>query len=60
MAVHGKWFYEQMVRWGQTDRTAESARKVEQIFSSAAYRSALGLTDLPSENSIRMFDGKRF
>ncbi|MDN3719668.1 CmpA/NrtA family ABC transporter substrate-binding protein [Roseibium salinum] len=32
MAVHGKWFYEQMVRWGQTDRTAESARKVEQIF----------------------------
>ncbi len=58
--AHGKWFYEQMVRWGQAERSTEAVIEIGKIFSPVPYLAALGLTDVPQGNGIEMFDGVRF
>lgn len=60
MPAHGKWFYEQMVRWGQADHSDEAVKAVEGIFSPGAYLAALGLTGVATDAVIEMFDGARF
>jgi len=56
MPAHGKWFYEQMVRWGQAAHSEEAIRDVERVFSPDAYLSALGLTDVATDAVVEMFD----
>ncbi|MHA7772329.1 CmpA/NrtA family ABC transporter substrate-binding protein [Roseibium sp. M-1] len=60
LPVHGKWFYEQMVRWGQVAWSEAALKEVEEIFSPQAYLSALGVSDVPAQTGIEMFDGARF
>jgi len=60
MPGHGKWFYRQMVRWGQTEHAEEALREVEAVFSPDTYLSALGLRDVATDVAIEMFDGVRF
>jgi NitT/TauT family transport system ATP-binding protein len=60
MPAHGKWFYEQMVRWGQAVHSADALKDVERVFSPDVYLSALGLTDVETDSVIEMFDGVRF
>jgi len=60
MPAHGKWFYEQMVRWGQTEGSDAALAEVEKIFSPDLYLSALGLRNVPGDVRIEMFDGKSF
>ncbi|NKI62163.1 ABC transporter substrate-binding protein [Labrenzia sp. PO1] len=60
MPVHGKWFYEQMVRWGQVERSREAESEVEKVFSPTAYLEALELTGEATDMTIEMFDGARF
>ncbi|MEP3429703.1 MAG: CmpA/NrtA family ABC transporter substrate-binding protein [Roseibium sp.] len=55
-AVHGQWFYEQMVRWGQVTFHAAHLTEVENIYCNAKYLQALGLTPAPSDKLIRLFD----
>ncbi|WP_305984516.1 CmpA/NrtA family ABC transporter substrate-binding protein [Roseibium sp. MMSF_3544] len=54
--AHGKWFYDQMVRWGQAKFSAAGEADVRTIFSPALYRDALQIDVLPAEKSIRLFD----
>lgn len=54
--VHGKWFYDQMVRWGQADYSASGEADVLSIFSPALYREALQIGAVPAEKSILLFD----
>jgi NitT/TauT family transport system ATP-binding protein len=60
MPAHGKWFYEQMVRWGQVERSEAALMQVEEIFSPDAYLSALGLSGVSMDAAIEMFDGGHF
>ncbi|POF31612.1 CmpA/NrtA family ABC transporter substrate-binding protein [Roseibium marinum] len=60
MPVHGKWFHEQMVRWGQAERSEDASAEVARIFSPDIYLSALGLENVPRDAPIRMFDGREF
>ncbi|KZM48201.1 CmpA/NrtA family ABC transporter substrate-binding protein [Labrenzia sp. OB1] len=60
MPAHGKWFHEQMVRWGQAERSEEASAAVAGIFSPDIYLSALGLENVPRDTPIRMFDGREF
>ncbi|WP_428640998.1 CmpA/NrtA family ABC transporter substrate-binding protein [Roseibium sp.] len=60
MPAHGKWFYEQMVRWGQVERSAEAVAEIGRIFSPDAYLAALGLANVPHAQGMEMFDGARF
>ncbi|WP_299820824.1 CmpA/NrtA family ABC transporter substrate-binding protein [uncultured Roseibium sp.] len=60
MPAHGKWFHEQMVRWGQAERSEDATAEVARIFSPDIYLSALGLENVPRDASIRMFDGRNF
>ncbi len=53
---HGQWFYEQMVRWGQAEPSAEAEASVARIFSPGLYQSALGLENLPRQAPARLFD----
>lgn len=57
MPAHGKWFYRQMVRWGQADQSEEALKVVEAVFSPESYLGALGLTDGARDTVIEMFDG---
>lgn len=57
--AHGKWFYEQMVRWGQAKRSEAALKQVEEIFSPDAYLSAVGLERDAEDAVIRLFDGAR-
>ena len=54
--AHGKWFYDQMVRWGQAEYSPSGEADVQDIFSPALYRAALQMDALPAEKSIRLFD----
>jgi len=60
MPVHGKWFYEQMVRWGQAEHSEDAMKDVERIFSPDTYLAALGLEGRTTDADIEMFDGVRF
>ncbi|MEM8701183.1 MAG: CmpA/NrtA family ABC transporter substrate-binding protein [Pseudomonadota bacterium] len=54
--AQGKWFYDQMVRWGQAEFSTAGEADVLDIFSPALYRDALQIDTLPAEKSIRLFD----
>lgn len=45
------WIYSQMVRWGQTTLSPESAKAAASAFRSDIYREALGLTPAPDDLS---------
>ncbi|WP_035900419.1 CmpA/NrtA family ABC transporter substrate-binding protein [Labrenzia sp. DG1229] len=53
---HGRWFYEQMVRWRQAEFSDDQVEEVSSIFSPSLYRAALGLEEKAAEGSIRLFD----
>lgn len=50
---HALWFYSQMVRWGQTDYSADKAEIARAVYRPDLYRAALRSTDadLPSASS---------
>jgi NitT/TauT family transport system ATP-binding protein len=50
---HALWFYSQMVRWGQTEYSAESADAARRVYRPDLYRTALKPTeaDLPNASS---------
>jgi ABC-type nitrate/sulfonate/bicarbonate transport system substrate-binding protein len=50
---HALWFYSQMVRWGQTDYSAERAEIARRVYRPDLYRAALKPTeaDLPNASS---------
>lgn len=54
--AHGKWFYDQMVRWGQAAFSDAQSLEAAQIFSPLPYRTALQLADLPAEKPVRLFN----
>ncbi|PVB59973.1 CmpA/NrtA family ABC transporter substrate-binding protein [Labrenzia sp. 011] len=56
MPSHGKWFYDQMVRWGQVERSAAAAAATARIFSPDLYLDALGLEKLSDDTPLHMFD----
>ncbi|MCK7614522.1 CmpA/NrtA family ABC transporter substrate-binding protein [Roseibium sediminicola] len=60
MPAHGKWFYRQMVRWGQAAHSEAALKDVEKVFAPEAYLSALGLEDVVTDVVIEMFDGEKF
>ncbi|WP_420412129.1 CmpA/NrtA family ABC transporter substrate-binding protein [Roseibium sp.] len=53
---HGRWFYEQMVRWGQASVSPKDTEVAEKIFSPRPFLQALGLSGASQDNSIRLFD----
>ncbi|MES0881581.1 CmpA/NrtA family ABC transporter substrate-binding protein [Roseibium sp. SCP14] len=55
--AHGKWFYDQMVRWGQVERSIKAQRQAQEIFSPEIYLAALNLPHPVGTNGIRLFDG---
>ncbi len=57
--AHGKWFFEQMVRWGQATPSREALDEVEKVFSAGIYRRALGLQETPETSEVRLFDDGR-
>jgi NitT/TauT family transport system ATP-binding protein len=59
MPVYGKWFYEQMVRWGQVEPSEQAEKEVEKVFSPTVYLEALGLTGVATDATIEMFDDAR-
>ncbi|WP_298987037.1 CmpA/NrtA family ABC transporter substrate-binding protein [uncultured Roseibium sp.] len=56
MPAHGRWFFEQMVRWGQASASEEAFSQAEAVFSPQIYRSALGLEESWLEPAIKLFD----
>ena len=54
--AHGRWFFEQMVRWSQAGETAASVREAESVFSSDLYRAALGLAVSVPDPVFHLFD----
>lgn len=54
--THGRWFFEQMVRWEQAKASAEAAAEVEKVFSPELYLSALGLSAAASDPDFHLFD----
>lgn len=54
--AQGKWFYDQMVRWGQAEYSTSGEAAVQNIFSPALYREALQMDALPAEKTIKLFD----
>jgi len=59
LPAHGVWFYEQMVRWRQAERSEAALQQVEAIFSPDAYLAAVGLERSAEEAVIKMFDSER-
>ncbi|MEM9633348.1 MAG: CmpA/NrtA family ABC transporter substrate-binding protein [Pseudomonadota bacterium] len=55
--AHGKWFYDQMVRWGQVDHSDEALVLAQEIFSPDIYRAALNLPLPNNRRNVRLFDG---
>lgn len=54
--AHGKWFYEQMIRWGQAEYSERQIDEVTSIFSPSLFVAALGLQEMPATDQIRLFD----
>ncbi|MES0810567.1 CmpA/NrtA family ABC transporter substrate-binding protein [Roseibium sp. SCPC15] len=55
--AHGKWFYDQMVRWGQVDPSDEALMLAQEIFSPDIYSDALNLPLPNNKRDVRLFDG---
>lgn len=56
MPAHGRWFFEQMVRWRQALASEEATLQAEAVFSPQFYRTALGLDESWLEPAIKLFD----
>jgi len=57
--AHALWFYSQMVRWGQIEASAGSARIAAASYRPDLYRNAVPAPSMPSRDS-RFFDGRPF
>jgi two-component system, oxyanion-binding sensor len=54
---HALWFYSQMVRWGQTDYSADKAEKARVVYRPDLYRAALRSTDADLPNASSKVEG---
>jgi len=53
---HGRWFFEQMCRWGQATASQSAMNMAAEVFSPDVYLKALKLPPVQPGNSIRLFD----
>jgi NitT/TauT family transport system ATP-binding protein len=54
---HALWFYSQMVRWGQTDYSAERAEIARRVYRPDLYRAALKPTEADLANASSKVEG---
>lgn len=54
--AHGRWFLEQMIRWGQVTSSIDAVARVSKIYSPGLYCNALGIDVASREGSAALFD----
>lgn len=53
---HARWYFSQMVRWGEVSDSREGAQIAASTFRPDLYQSALGLADPVDQPSMKLFD----